>query len=281
MFSQDGIKKFLKTLDQVIAARRESKKTESPSGKDFIDVMVSMLDNLESPEYKKLGIEKITIQAQAFEMFIAGFDSIIGTQVILPYYLAMNTEVQEKVLEEIDQSYNFENSKKDDLVPDLPYLTACIKEAIRLSPSFHRLERKCMKDWTYSDPEKGINVTIPKGMSVIIPAWATNRNPQAFKDPEKFQPERYYKNENETDGTATSKEDHNLMQYSMNSFGHGPRNCPGGRLGIEMIKAGIARILQEFKFECRDDTKAELVEGIPMLTRYKPLYLNVVKRNEQ
>lgn len=252
-------------------------KTDATNGKDFVDVMVSMFENLESPEYKRLGIDKITVQAQAFEMFVAGYDSIIGTLCILAYYLAKYPEVQEKVLQEIDQC--IDSSKKNSVLPELPYLTACVREAIRLSPSFHRLERLCMKDWTYN--ENGINVTIPKGTSVVIPAWATNRNPKAFKNPEEFRPERFLKNADGIDGSAGTKEEQNLMQYAMTSFGHGPRNCPGGRLGIEMVKAGMTRVLQEFRFECRDDTKAELQKGIPMVTRYKPIYLDFVKRAEQ
>lgn len=271
-FSTDGITKFVTVLDQVIKTRRESK-ADSSRGKDFIDIMVTMLDSVDSEEYKRLGIDKKTVQAQAFEMFIAGFDSISGTLSILPYYFAKYPEIQEKVLEEIDQEFSLLDGETDQ-VPELPYLAACVKEAIRLNPSFHRLERKCMKDWTYN--ENGINITIPKGMSVMIPSYATNRNPEAFKEPDEFIPERFYKNESGTDGSKSEKD-----KYSFTSFGHGPRNCPGGRLGIEMIKAGMARLLQEFRFESRDDTKLVIQEGIPMVTRFKPIYVDFVKRSEE
>ncbi|CAL8147952.1 unnamed protein product [Orchesella dallaii] len=269
LFSTAGIQKFLNTLDEVIKIRKANK-VDTTNGKDFIDVMITMLENLDSPEYKRLGIDKITIRAQAFEMFIAGYDSILGTLSILSYSLAMNPTIQNKVLAEIDGNLD----KIKDGTADLPYLTACIKEAIRLSPSFISPERLCMKEWSYK--ERGINITIPKGMNVTIPAYATNRNPEIFKDPEEFRPERYYKG---TDGKLVSELEQNPMaQYSMNSFGHGPHNCPGGRLAMELVKAVMARMLQEFTFEKRADTVLEIQEGIPFIIRYKPIYVNLVKR---
>lgn len=252
-------------LDHAITTRKETKK-DTTSGKDFIDVMVSMFDSLDSAEYQRIGISKVMIQAQAFEMFIAGYDSILGTLSILPYYISQKPEIQEKLLSEIDDSTNEEGN-------ELPYLTACVKEAIRISPSFNRLERQCNKDWTYTNTETGLNVTIPSGTSVIIPAWATNRNPEVFKDPEEFIPERFYK----TDVSGESKQN---AQYAMNSFGHGPRNCIGMKMGIEMVKAGMARMLREFKFELREDSKLELQKGIPLVTRYQPIYTNIIMREK-
>ncbi|ODM98728.1 Cytochrome P450 3A24, partial [Orchesella cincta] len=269
LFSQEGIKKFLNTLDEVVKVRKANK-VDTSSGKDFIDVMITMFESLDTPEYKRLGIDRVTIQAQAFEMFIAGYDSLLATLSILSYYFATNPEIQEKVLVEIDENL----IKIKEGTADLPYLTACVKEAIRLSPSFIELERLCMKDWTYN--ERDINITIPKGMSVCIPAWATNRNPKVFKNPEQFRPERFYKG---TDGKLVNELEQNSMaQYSMNSFGHGPRGCPGSRMAIELVKALVARMLQEFKFEKRTDTAVEIQEGIPMLVRYKPIYLDIIKR---
>ncbi|CAL8109398.1 unnamed protein product [Orchesella dallaii] len=269
LFSKEGINKFLKTLDEVIKVRKANK-VDITSGKDFIDVMITMLESLDSPEYKRLGIDKVTIQAQAFEMFIAGYDSILATLSVLSYHISANAEIQEKLIVEVDE--NLEKIK--DGTADLPYLTACVKEAIRLSPSFIELERVCMKEWTYK--ERDINITIPKGMSVCIPAWATNRNPEIFNDPEEFRPERFYKG---IDGKLVTELEQNPMsQYSMNSFGHGPRNCPGSRMAIELVKSVIARMLQEFKFIKRVDTVVEIQEGIPMIVRYKPIYVDILKR---
>lgn len=271
--ASDAVKRFLVTLEEVLKVRKQSRKDTS-SGKDFIDVMMSMMEQLDSSEYKRLGIDKTTIQAQAFEMFVAGYDSIVTTLSILPYYLATNPEVQEKVLQEIDERIHGSSKTSDDPLADLPYLTACVREAIRLSPSFHRLERVCSKDWTYN--ENGLSITIPKGMSVLIPAWATNRNPEVFENPEEFRPERFLKVEaGGTDELAKS----NVAQFSMCSFGHGPRNCPGSRMGHELVKAGMYKILREYKFAARPDTEAQIKGGIPFLTRYHPIYLDIVKRS--
>ncbi|ODM93120.1 Cytochrome P450 3A24, partial [Orchesella cincta] len=262
LFDQKGINKFINTLEEVVKARKANK-VDTSNGKDFIDVMVSMFESLDSPEYKRLGINRITIQAQAFEMFIAGYDPILSTLSTLTYHFAMNQEIQEKLLEEVDENLN----KIKDGTADLPYLTACVKEAIRLSPSFIELERLCMKDWTFN--ERDINVTIPKGTSF------------AFQPGQLIEIPKYSKilknlDLNGADGKLMSDLEQNpLAQYSMNSFGHGPHNCPGSRMAIELIKAGMARMLQEFKFEKRSDTVVEIQEGLPFIVRYKPIYVDI------
>lgn len=63
---------------------------------------------------------------------------------------------------------------------------------------------------------KGTDVTIPKGMKVWIPAYAMQRDPQIYPDPETFDPVRF----NEENSSLR-----NPMHFL--SFGDGPRNCIG------------------------------------------------------
>lgn len=72
--------------------------------------------------------------------------------------------------------------------------------------------RKCTKD--YQIP--GTNVIIEKGLSVLIPAVALQRDPEYFVDPQLFDPERF--NEDNK---------YKIKDFTYIPFGDGPRICIG------------------------------------------------------
>lgn len=76
------------------------------------------------------------------------------------------------------------------------------------------MNRECTKD--YKVP--GTDITIEKGTSIFIPAFALQRDEKYYPEPEKFDPERF-SNENKSQKTF------NEMPYL--PFGDGPRNCIG------------------------------------------------------
>ena len=85
-------------------------------------------------------------------------------------------------------------------------------EALRKYPSVPFLNRMCVDD--YKIP--GSNFTIPKGMRVVISVSGLQGNPKYYPDPEKFDPERFTKE--------------NIAQrnsYVNLGFGDGPRHCIG------------------------------------------------------
>ena len=57
-----------------------------------------------------------------------------------------------------------------------------------------------------------------------------------FKNPTKFDPERF---------SESNREKRDPMSVLM--FGNGPRNCIGKNLGLLQIKTGIAHLVREFK----------------------------------
>lgn len=76
-------------------------------------------------------------------------------------------------------------------------------------PPLATLTRVCVKDYDF--PEYGI--TVPKGMKVLIPCLAIHRDPQYYKDPLDFNPDRF----------AEEKQ----KDRPFYGFGIGPRNCIG------------------------------------------------------
>ncbi|KOB56631.1 Cytochrome 9A20, partial [Operophtera brumata] len=95
--------------------------------------------------------------AQAILFFIAGFETVSSTMSFLLHELAMNPEVQERLVEEIRR-----NEAKNG----------------------GRFDYNSVQNMVYMD-------MIRKGTGIGIPVWAFHRDPQYFPDPLKFDPERF------------------------------------------------------------------------------------------
>lgn len=234
---------------------------------DYVDVMVQCFQNIGSPLYKKLGITQSTILGQAVNLFLAGFDRISSHMAFLAYHLAKEPGIQDKLHAEIKnvcleqgvvgRNIDYETIQK------MEYLNACVTEVSRLYPVLIRPERVCNKNW--EDPERGIK--IPKGTVVMIAAWAVNRSEKYFEDPDAFIPERFL---------PKNKKD--LNSFANTTFGFGHRTCIGMRFSYEALKASFARMLLNYKFEMRPDTKLEFKRGLYFILQSKPVYLDVVPR---
>jgi cytochrome P450 family 6 len=87
-----------------------------------------------------------------------------------------------------------------------------LKETLRKYPPLPTLNRECSRE--YRIP--GTNVTVEKGIHVVIPVEAIHNDPQYFPEPDRFDPERF-------SDEAKSKRHH----YVYLPFGEGPRICIG------------------------------------------------------
>lgn len=251
-----------KTFRHVLTGRRKSGEKNE---KDFVHILNDLIDRTSTDEYKRLKITEETIISQAVNMFLGGYETSGSTSTMLFYYLSTHPEVQKTLQQEIDSVYQKHGGKinhetiKDE---EMPYLTACINETLRLGPPLYRPERLCMKDWSHE------NIKIKKGTTVFVCNWATHRNPEYFPDPEEFKPERFLPENKHTMSNP----------YAFAAFGHGPRACIGVRFAYESLKMLFAHLMRNFSVEARKDTKLQFKTGQQIVIAFKPLYVDLVVR---
>ncbi|XP_035301052.1 cytochrome P450 4F6 isoform X1 [Cricetulus griseus] len=156
-------------VDEFLKAKTKSKTL------DFIDVLLLAKDE----HGKELSDEDIRAEADTF-MF-GGHDTAASALSWILYNLARHPEYQERCRQEVQELLRGREPQEiewDDLA-QLPFLTMCIKESLRLHPPVISISRCCTKDIVLPDGR-----VIPKGNDCIISIFGVHHNPSVWPDPE-------------------------------------------------------------------------------------------------
>jgi sterol 14-demethylase len=115
---------------------------------------------------------------------------------------------------------------------EMPELECALKEALRLHPPLILLMRKVREDFHY----KGW--TVQAGKMVAVSPAVSNRMPECFPDPERFDPGRY---------RAPRAEDARVFAWI--PFGAGRHRCVGAAFAMMQLKAIFSVLLRARRFE--------------------------------
>lgn len=182
--------------------------------------------------------------AQCLLFFLGGQDTTSSTLALCVYFLAVNPDTQEKLRREVDECIATHGTEPSlDVVFKLNYLNAVVLETLRLYPPLERLEREASEDYVLG--QTGIKV--PKGCVIGVPVYAMHRDPEYFPEPEKFNPDRFM-GENED----------SVRPYTYLPFGAGPRNCIGMRLALQAVKLCLMHSVHKVRFVRIDKTQVPL-----------------------
>jgi cytochrome P450 family 6 len=197
--------------------------------------------------------------------FLAGYETTNQTLSFCLHEIVKNSEVQEKIYEEIDHAMFWSDDKilNYEMVDQMRFLDCCVEETLRKYPILPVIMRTASKDYKVSD-----DVTIPAGTSLLIPSLGFHRDPEIYENPLKFKPERFLCS---TNGSGKSKGVFNL------SFGAGPRDCNAAKLGKTFIKIFIASVVSKFRLELEDTTESEELKFHPNQVILTPITRNVFR----
>lgn len=149
-------------------------------------------------------------------------------------YLGANPDVQNKAYEELMRVVGPERTPTIADLPNLPYITACVKETIRLKP----IPVWCIKRYADADIQYK-DYVIPKGTVLLGNTMFLGSDPSKYNDPQAFRPERYLgfdRSSFEYAAGDQTKRDHF-------SFGVGRRVCPGAKFAEMTLDLALANIL--------------------------------------
>ncbi|XP_051175853.1 cytochrome P450 9e2-like [Leptopilina boulardi] len=268
-------------FQNIVQFRMNERDGEKNFKSNMIDMMIDTPDNVE-----KLSINEMT--AQVFIMFAGAFLTTSDTLSYLCYNIAINTEVQIKLQQEIDSlSYKYKTLNDETLlsnqenkishnvtfeeIMNLKYLDAVIKESLRLHTTIVALERVCSQSFQLPPALPGLKpFTLKPGTILSIPIESIHRDSKYFKEPEKFNPNRFF----------NVNEKNILNSYTYLPFGVGPRHCIANRFSIQALKIIIFYILANCNLQVCSKTPIPLKMNRRKLTKApdKSIILQIEKR---
>ncbi|KAH6645048.1 putative cytochrome P450 [Truncatella angustata] len=184
--------------------------------------------------------EKTTrrLGAEAQQMIGAGLETVAWALTTTVYYLLENSLTLERLRAELQEAIPDATAIPTSVhLEQLPYLSACIKEGIRLSSGVSvRLPRI-----SPNAPMRYKGWEIPTGTPVSMTTTDVLYDEKVFPQPRSFVPERWLGNPKTAEGDS-------LNHYFV-PFGKGPRACIGINLAYVELHLALATLFRRFTFE--------------------------------
>uniref|UniRef100_A0A669F902 unspecific monooxygenase n=1 Tax=Oreochromis niloticus TaxID=8128 RepID=A0A669F902_ORENI len=209
------------------------------------------------------GLTEHEIISQVTMFVFAGYETSAIALVFLAYSLARNPEIMKRLQREIDSTFPNKGPVEYEALMQMEYLDSVVSECLRLYPSIPRLERVAKETVKISE------ITIPKGMLVMVPVYALHRDPELWPEPEEFKPDRFSKENKQ-----------NINPYTYLPFGAGPRSCMGTRFALMMVKLAMVEVLQNFSFSVCKETEIPLEMDVAgFVSPVRPIKLKLKMRS--
>ncbi|KAF2171562.1 hypothetical protein M409DRAFT_18674 [Zasmidium cellare ATCC 36951] len=196
----------------------------------------TIFTTLLSPEDKPDGYEVPTswqIKDEAYSVLVAAADTTGNAMTVAAFNVLRDQSIYRKLVAELEEI--FPDPTKDlsfITLERLPYLTAVIKEGLRLSFGvMSRLPRVV--------PSPGSTFYdhfLPAGTAISMSGWMMHRDPEVFPDPMKFDPERWMK----------GAEEFRRLDRNMVPFGRGSRQCVGMPLAYAELYITLGTLFRRF-----------------------------------
>ena len=216
-----------KRLVELLTAVFERRRGVGESDRELFDILLSLRDANGAPRYS---IDQIT--GMFISMMFAGHHTTSGTAAWTLIELLRNPDCLAPVVAELDEIYSDGRDVSYQALREIPRLENAIKEALRLHPPLIILMRKVVYDFHY----KGW--TVPAGKLVAVSPAISNRMPECFPDPDRFDPERY----------AEGREE-DRQNFAWIPFGAGRHRCVGAAFAMMQLKAIFSEVLRHYEFE--------------------------------
>ncbi|XP_026741279.1 cytochrome P450 6B6-like [Trichoplusia ni] len=237
---------FFNKLVQNIMSVRGGK----PSNRnDFMDLILQLreMGNVKNPfgDMKpSLEITDDVIAAQAFVFYVAGYETSATTASYMLYQLALNQDVQDKLIAEIDAVTEANNGEITyESLKEMKYMHKVSDETLRMYSIVEPLQRKCTVD--YKIP--GTDLTIEKDTILLVSPRGIHYDEKYYPNPEVFDPNRF-------DPEEVGKR----HPCAYLPFGIGQRNCIGMRFGKLQTALCVAKLLRKYRIEPSKNTELEL-----------------------
>ncbi|KAL5823924.1 hypothetical protein ACOSQ4_021824 [Xanthoceras sorbifolium] len=239
-----------------------------PENEDTVDSLLRLMKN----QNEGGRLTQDHIKATLMNIFIGSIDTTAVTTVWAMTELIKNPRVMKKLQAEIRSFVGNINTPlvEETVCENIKYLKMVFKETLRLHPPLvlllPHLAQQHIKIGGYD---------VYPNTRILINVFAIGRDPETWKNPEEFCPERF---ENEAI-------DFKGQNFELLPFGAGRRICPGMTMATTAFEFVLGNLLYHFDWKLPDGMEREDIsmEEEVGLTAYKkiPLCLVPIKYNWQ
>ena len=210
-------------LLRMIAARRAAPPEERP--RDVLGLIVHARDDQGRPLSDEQVLGHLSI------LLVAGHETTTTLASWALYLLSTMPEHRDRLLEELQAAPRDENGEIPfETLRSLKALDNFVRETGRMYPPVLNVPRGVTEDVEFG------GYVIPAGTQVRLGLAATHRLPTVFKEPERFDPDRF----------APPRDEDKATPYALVTFGGGPRVCIGMHFALIEVKALIAHVLPRY-----------------------------------
>ena len=243
--------------------KRLSSSFEKGLGNNLMDILIKkdqeMIKAGKPDEVFNAKIMASTTRA----FYIAGYDTSKGNSSIGLCWLSRNPELQSKLRDAFHTLEEPEDGAID--LNSSDFVNNFIKENLRrFGPGQKTLPRLCLKTCKLG------KYTIRKGTTLELDLGRIHSNPESFKDPFEFNPERFE--------SLRMREMRRKNKFL--PFGAGSRGCLGQYLGECVVKIVLKTVLDRFELQVPEDRIGKdmsLTVGLTMDIEDIKLKLRLIK----
>jgi sterol 14-demethylase len=172
-----------------------------------------------------------TIAGMFISLMFAGHHTTSTTSSWALLELCRHPEWMARVVEELDSIYADGREVSYQALREIPALERVFKETLRLHPPLIMLLRHVVSDFHYR------RWVVAAGKTVGVSIAVSNRMPECFPEPQRFDPDRY---------APGREEDQRLFAWI--PFGAGRHRCVGAAFAMMQIKAIFSLLLRRYTF---------------------------------
>lgn len=211
---------------RVVAAAREGPPAEAGASPTLLHTM------LQARKKDGEAYSDAEIVSQSILFYLAGYETTSSALAHTIYLLCTHSAEQTCALAVVDEFTASQGGRVPDardIPAHLPYLAACVAEALRVMPPASLIVRQADRDCVIG------GFCVPKGTNVFGALTPVLRNPMDFAEPSAFRPKRHL---------AGSEEAAARHPTSFVPFGSGPRSCIGAKLALQEAVLALARLYE-------------------------------------
>uniref|UniRef100_A0A8C4YTC7 Cytochrome P450 1A n=3 Tax=Gadus morhua TaxID=8049 RepID=A0A8C4YTC7_GADMO len=236
--------------------------------RDITDSLIDHCEDRKLDENSNIQMSDEKVVGIVNDLFGAGFDTVSTALSWSVMYLVAHPEMQERLHQEIKDKVGLSRSPVLADRNNLPVLEAFIFEIFRHSSFLPFTIPHCATKDTSLD-----GYFIPKDTCVFINQWQINHDPELWKEPSTFNPDRFLS----ADGSELNK----LAGEKVMLFGMGKRRCIGEMVARNEVFLFLAILVQRLTFHAVPGEPLDMTPEYGLTMKHKRCHLRATLRSTE